>query len=45
VLSWLLIALIPVAAVVLRFLADDHPRSDDPPDPDGEDRLPALLAA
>ena len=42
-LSWFLIALIPVAAIVLRLLAEDGPRNDEPPDTGDGDRLPALL--
>jgi hypothetical protein len=36
VLSWFLIALIPVAAVALRFLAEDAPRNQEEPEPEPE---------
>ena len=40
--TWLLFAaVLIIAPVALRFLAEDHPRSDDPPDTGEGDREPA----
>ena len=42
-LTWLLIAAIPVAAVVLRLWAGNDPRNDEPPD-SSEDERPGQAA-
>ena len=45
-LPWLAaFAVLVILPVALLLFADDHPRSDEPPDTDGDDRLPALAAA
>jgi hypothetical protein len=44
-LPWILgLVILIVLPVVLVLFADDHPRSDDPPDSDDGERLPALAA-
>ena len=41
---WILaLIIVAVVAVACRF-AEEHPRGDDPPDPDGEEPVTVLLA-
>ena len=41
---WFLLVALVILPIALRFLADDHPRSDDPPDTGSDEPASVLLA-